>query len=170
MRKQNNKTLYVVQAATIAALYSALTYIISPLSYGITQFRFSEAMTILPLFTPAAIPGLAIGCLISNIGSSLGPVDMLFGTAATLISAIFTRKTRNIFVKKIPVLSPIFPVIFNGIFVAFEFCFFVEKDAGFSLFFATFLSVAFGELVVCYLLGIPLYFGIKKTKIFKEGV
>ena len=75
----------------------------------------------------------------------------------------------NFLFKKIPIVSPIFPVILNGIFVGIEFCFFVEKSATFSLFYATFLSVALGELVVCYLLGIPLYFGIKKTGILKGG-
>ena len=167
MGKQSSKTVYIVQAATIAALYAALTYIISPLSYGATQLRFSEALTILPVFTPAAIPGLAIGCLISNIGSPLGLADIFFGTFATLISAVLTRKTKNILVKKIPVLSPAFPVIFNSFFVGIEFCFFVEETANILLFLTTFLSVASGEFLVCYLLGIPLYFGIKKTNLFK---
>lgn len=169
MANKNSKTVYLVQSAVIAALYTALTYLVSPLSYGVTQFRFSEALTILPVFTPAAIPGLTIGCLISNIGSPFGLADLFFGTFATLISAILTRISRNILFKKIPIVSPVFPVILNGFFVGIEFCFFVEKSATFSLFFATFLSVALGELVVCYLLGIPLYFGIKKIGILKGG-
>lgn len=69
MKKMKKGTVYTVQAALIAAIYAALTYAVAPLSFGATQFRISEALTVLPVFTPAAIPGLAVGCIIANIGS-----------------------------------------------------------------------------------------------------
>ena len=84
--------LYLAQAGMIAAIYAALTYLAMALNlaYGSIQFRFSEALTILPIFTPAAVPGLAIGCLIGNLASPY-PLDLVFGTAASLIAALLTQ-------------------------------------------------------------------------------
>ena len=119
---KSQKTIYMTQAAVIAALYAILTYLAAAvnLAYGPVQFRFSEALTILPIFTPAAIPGLAIGCFISNLASPLGIVDWIFGTSATLLAAVFTRMLRKIEIKGIPVLSPLMPVIFNTVIVGLE--------------------------------------------------
>ena len=91
MKKMKKSTVYTVQGALIAAVYAALTYAVAPLSFGATQFRISEALTILPVFTPAAIPGLAIGCVIANIGSPFGPIDIVLGTLATLLSDLVQR-------------------------------------------------------------------------------
>ena len=87
---RNKKVLFVVQAALIAAIYVVLTYFISAfnLASGAIQVRISEALTVLPYFTPAAIPGLAIGCFLSNLLTGCLPIDVLFGTFATLIGAI----------------------------------------------------------------------------------
>ena len=106
---------YLAQAGMIAAIYAALTYLamLFNLAYGSIQFRFSEALTILPIFTPAAIPGLAIGCLIGNLASPY-PLDLIFGTAASLIAALLTRAVRHVRVKKIPVLAPLPPVLVNA--------------------------------------------------------
>ena len=89
--------LYLAQAGMIAAIYAALTYLAMALNlaYGSIQFRFSEALTILPIFTPAAVPGLAIGCLIGNLASPY-PLDLVFGTAASLIAALLTRAVRKV--------------------------------------------------------------------------
>ncbi len=89
----NSKTAYLTKAALIAAVYAALTYAAAAagLAYGEVQFRFSEALTVLPLFCPAAIPGLTVGCLVSNITSTINPVDMVVGTLATLCAALCTR-------------------------------------------------------------------------------
>ena len=91
----------------IAAIYAALTYLAMALNlaYGSIQFRFSEALTILPIFTPAAVPGLAIGCLIGNLASPY-PLDLVFGTAASLIAALLTRAVRKVRIKNVPVLAP----------------------------------------------------------------
>ena len=87
-------TLLLVQAAMIAALYVVLTFIANELGLAsqAVQLRFSEALTVLPYFTPAAIPGLFIGCLLSNVLTGLALPDIVFGSIATLIGAVFTRK------------------------------------------------------------------------------
>ena len=129
MKKMKKGTAYTVQAALIAAIYAALTYAVAPLSFGATQFRISEALTVLPVFTPAAIPGLAIGCIIANIGSPYGPIDILLGTVATVLAALATRLTRNIKIKNIPLLSFIFPTVFNGIIIGAEITMFTPGQA-----------------------------------------
>ena len=87
---RDKKVLFMAQAAMIAALYVALTYVFAPISFSEVQVRIAEALTILPVFTPAAIPGLFIGCLLGNImGGALVP-DILLGSLATLIGAFFT--------------------------------------------------------------------------------
>ena len=83
------------EAAAIGAIYVVLTVLFAPLSYGEVQIRFSEALTILPFFTPAAIPGLFVGCIIANLFGGAIPVDIIFGSIATLIGAVFTYKLRN---------------------------------------------------------------------------
>ena len=94
---KNKKVKFIVDAAVIAALYVVLTYLAAAfnLSSGVIQVRFSEALTILPFFTPAAIPGLFVGCIIANLLGGAIPVDIIFGSIATLIGAFFTYKLRN---------------------------------------------------------------------------
>ena len=168
MKKMKKGTAYTVQAALIATIYAALTYAVAPLSFGATQFRISEALTVLPVFTPAAIPGLAIGCIIANIGSPYGPIDILLGTVATVLAALATRLTRNIKIKNIPLLSFIFPTVFNGIIIGAEIMMFTPGQAGIVGFFTSASGVALGEIVVCYTLGILLYIGLEKSKVFKK--
>ena len=87
--------LFMAQAAMIAAIYVVVTLVVAPFAYGEVQVRISEALTILPVFTPAAVPGVFLGCLISNIlGGCILP-DIIFGSLATLIGAVFTRTLRN---------------------------------------------------------------------------
>lgn len=102
--------LYLAQAGMIAAIYAALTYLAMALNlaYGSIQFRFSEALTILPIFTPAAVPGLAIGCLIGNLASPY-PLDLVFGTAASLIAALLTRRCARCGLKTCPCSRPCRP-------------------------------------------------------------
>lgn len=168
MKKMKKGTAYTVQAALIAAIYAALTYAVAPLSFGATQFRISEALTVLPVFTPAAIPGLAVGCVIANIGSPYGPIDILLGTTATILAALMTRLTRSVKFKNIPLLSLLFPTIFNGIIIGAEIMIFTPGNAGIVGFLTSASGVALGEIVVCYTLGILLYIGLDKTKVFKK--
>lgn len=168
MNKTNQKTLYLVHSALIAALYAAVTYFCAPISFGSLQFRVSEALTILPVLSPAAIPGLTIGCLISNLSSPYGLIDIICGTAATLLAAICSRWTRNIRFKNMPLLSALFPVIFNGVIIGLEIAFLLPEGFSWMAFASIGASVAFGEVVVCYILGLPLFAALNKAKVFEN--
>ena len=162
---------FLTQAAMIAALYAVLTYAAAAvnLAYGAVQFRFSEALTVLPVFTPAAIPGLAVGCFLANLGSPLGLVDWIFGTGATLLAAVGTWMARRIQIKGVPVLAPLPPVIANVVLVGFELsCLssagtFALGNFTWAAFGASALTVGIGELVICYALGLPLLLALRKT-------
>lgn len=164
------KTVFVVQSAVIAAIYAGLTYFaaILNIAYGGIQFRFSEALTILAVFSPAAIPGLTIGCFLGNITSPYGIVDIICGTLATLIAAVLSYSTRNIKFRDLPLLSALFPVITNAVIVGLEITLFMPEGFQFQAFLISALQVGFGELVMCYGLGIPLYKVVKKTKLDKK--
>lgn len=171
MKKSTN---YLVQAALIAGLYSALTYGQNFLFPGSTsmaiQFRVSEALTLLSVFTPAAIPGLTIGCFISNIiNITVLPFDVLLGSLATFLSACAMYMLRNVKLFKLPVLSALMPAIFNGIIIGMEIeIFFIEGPFNIVSFLIQGGFVALGELCVCLLLGLPLASTINKTKIFDK--
>ena len=153
-------TKFLTQAAVIAALYAALTIFIMPLSYGVMQFRVSEAMTALPMFTPAAVPGLFVGCMLANIVSPVGLVDVVIGSAATLIAAVLTYKLRA---HKLVALIP--PVLANAFLVGGELYYFYNVD--FSLI-ACFFWVGLGEMGACYGLGYPLSLVLEKyRKVFE---
>lgn len=168
MNKQNH-TRYLVTGAVIAAMYIALTLLSNTLglAYGPIQFRVSEVLSILPVFTPAAIPGLTIGCLISNM-FSFNALDMIFGTLASLIAAVLTRISRNIKFWNIPLLSFLPPIIVNAVIVGAEISiFFLEGTPFGSGFVISFLEVGLGQAAVCLALGIPLYLALdSKRNIF----
>lgn len=155
MKKQ--KTRFIVQSALIAALYAALTYVAAALNlaYGPVQFRFSEALTVLAAFTPAAIPGLAIGCFLGNLSSPM-ILDVVLGTLATLLAAGCSYLTRNIRFKNLPLLSLLFPVIFNALIVGAEITFFLPEGFSMQGYLLNAAWVGLGELVVCYVGGVPL--------------
>ncbi len=162
----NKKTAYVTKAALIAAVYAVLTYAAAALglAYGEIQFRFSEALTILPVFCPAAIPGLTVGCVVSNVLSTVNPVDMVVGSLATLLAAITTRALRKVTVKGYPLLSMLMPVLFNGVFVGAEIAWFSGNNVFWQAFAPASLSVAAGEAAVVLVLGTLLFLLIKKNK------
>ncbi len=180
MTTTNRKVLYLAQSAVIAALYTVLTYVAAALNlaYGPVQFRFSEALTVLPVFTPAAIPGLALGCLLSNLMSPLGIVDWVFGTGATLLAAILSYMLRKICVGRVPVLSLLPPAVCNALIIGWEISCLSEAGAfHFSyfnpaVFWPNALSVGAGELAVCLVLGLPLILLLQKSgadkKIFRN--
>lgn len=170
--KTSKQVRFLAQGAVIAALYSVLTYAAAAvnLAYGPVQFRFSEALTVLPVVTPAAVPGLALGCFLSNLASPLGVVDWIFGTAATLLAALGTRAVRKVEWKEIPFLAPLPPVLANTVIVGLEVA--CLSDTGFAwenfswaAFGAGALSVGLGELAVCYALGLPLLLLLKRSKL-----
>ena len=170
MNKTKKKTVFIVQSAVIAALYAGLTYAASMmnLAYGSIQFRFSEALTILACLSPAAIPGLTIGCFLGNITSPYGIIDVICGTLATFSAAVLSYKTRNIKFKNLPLVSAFFPVITNAVIVGIEITVFMPEGFRFQAFLINAAQIAFGQLVMCYGLGLPLYNVIKKTKLDKQ--
>lgn len=158
MKAKNINVLFLTQAAMIAAIYVVITLIFAPISYGEVQIRLSEALTILPVFTPAAIPGLFIGCLISNLlGGCIIP-DILFGSLATLLGAVFTYTLR----KKSKYLAPVPPIISNMLIVPFvlRYGYQIPLPVPFLM-----LTVGIGEILSCGLLGIILYTALKKYDI-----
>ena len=167
---KKNQITALVSGAMIAAIYAAATYASAVLgiAYGQIQFRFSEALTVLSVFTPAAIPGLTIGCILGNLSSPYGIWDIVFGSVATLLAAVSARKLRKITVKGLPLLSIIMPVIFNALIVGAEITLLMPAGEGsFSVFLIAALEVGAGELAVCLLGGIPLFYAIRKTKLFR---
>lgn len=165
----NKKISYLVQGALIAALYVALTYAQELLLPGTTsmavQFRLSEALTMLAVFTPAAIPGLTLGCVIANLVSiSALPVDMIMGSAATLLATLCMYFTRNICFKKLPLVSALMPAIFNGVIIGLEIeIFFIEGPFRFTSFLIQAGLVALGELGVLFTLGLLLTAALKRN-------
>ncbi len=162
---KNKKVTYITQAAIIAALYAVLTVSQGSLFPGSTtaavQFRVSEVLNILALFTPAAIPGLTIGCIISNmqsIGQGL-PLDMIFGSLATLGSSLCMYMLRNVKVKTYPLPAMLMPAIWNGVIVGWEIeQFFIDGPFHFGDFLLQGGLVALGELGVMLVLGTILYY------------
>lgn len=159
---KNKKVLFLVQAAMIAAIYVVLTVIFAPFGFGEIQVRIAEALTILPVFTPAAIPGLFIGCLIGNIlGGAVLP-DIIFGSLATLVGAVFTYLLRN----QSKYLAPLPPIISNTIIVPFvlRYAYGINLPIPFMM-----LTVGVGEIISCGILGIIVYGALNKYRhrIFK---
>lgn len=160
----------IVKAATIATLYVLLTYLQNILFPGSTsaaiQFRASEALMMLALFSPTAIFGLTAGCCIANIFSGL-PLDILVGSFATLVAGILIYVTRNIKIKGFPMLSLLFPALCNGIIVGAEIQIFFIGGFQWISFLIQAACVFLGELAVSITLGIPFFYIISKTKIDK---
>ncbi len=172
---KTKSTVYIVQAAVIAALYAALTILQNTLLPGTAsmavQFRVAEVLTILAVFTPAAIPGLTIGCVIANISSLsvLGPYDLIFGSIASLLAAVLMYLLRSKRLFKLPVASALMPALANGIIVGFEIeFFFVEGGFHFGDFLFQGGCVALGELGVLFVLGLPLARLIEKQGFDKK--
>lgn len=152
---KNKKLVFICQAAVIAALYVVLTYVFSAFASGVIQVRVSEALTILPAFTPAAIPGLVIGCLLSNTLTGCVLLDIIFGSVATLIGALGSYALR-----RHTWLVPIPPIVSNMIIVPFVLRYAYGATDAFLFMIAT---VGAGEIISCYLLGMILYGALKKV-------
>ena len=170
MNNPSQRLRRLTQGAVIAAAYAALTYAaaLANLAYGPVQFRFSEALTVLPVLTSAAVPGLTVGCLLANIFSGYGIYDMVFGTLATLLAAVCTRLVRNVRFRGVPVLAPLPPVFFNAVIVGAEITALSPGGFAWAVFWPTAGSVGFGELVVCYVLGLPLVVAVEKNPSIKK--
>ena len=157
---KNKSIEKLAQGAVIAAVYAVLTILLPATTAGTVEFRISEAVTLLAALTPAAIPGLTVGCLLANALHGAVILDVIFDSLATLLAALMTYLTRkNIFV------AAVWPAVFNGLIIGPLLKYAYHLDAPLYI---LMLSVAGGELVICYLLGIPLAKGLQKTKAFKS--
>ena len=154
---KNKNLLFMTQAAMIAAIYVALTYLFAPISFSEIQIRIAEALTILPVFTPAAVPGLFIGCLIGNTVSGALLPDIVCGSLATLIGAFFTWKLRNAH----PFLAPVPPIVANTLVVPFvlKYAYLVDLPIPLMM-----LTVCIGEILSCGVLGLILYYALRPHK------
>ena len=158
MKKFDVKTLTI--GGAIAALYVVLTLVANAfgLASGAIQVRLSEALTILPCFTAAAVPGLTVGCILANIITGCALWDVVFGSLATLIGA-----TGTYLLRKKPLLAWIPPVLSNAIIVPIV----LQKVYGVpDSFWYLMLTVGAGEVIACGILGLLLYKALEKTKIF----
>lgn len=154
---KSNHTMLLMQAAMIAALYVVLTYIAGAmgLASSAIQVRFSEALTILPYFTPAAIPGLFIGCLLSNILTGCAIPDIIFGSIATLIAALLTCALR-----RYRWLAPVPPILANTLIIPFVLLY----AYGIRPLWLSFITVGIGEIISCGILGMLLLFVLEKYR------
>lgn len=152
----------MVYASAIAAIYVVLTLVSAAagLSGGVIQFRLSEALTVLPVFTGAAVPGLFIGCAIANLVTGALPWDVAIGSLATLIGAYLTYRFRNR-----PKLAPVFPILSNGLIVPFVLKYVYTFPGSYWYFF---LTVTARETVCCGLFGYLLYRALSRREIFKQ--
>lgn len=163
MRKFSTRDLTL--AAIAAALYAGLTLLFPGQSYGYTQLRMAEALTVLPFLFPATAPGLAVGCLIANLLSPYGPIDMVLGTFASALAAFLTMKMPSRW------LAPLPPVLCNGIIVGGMLAWYQVgfRPAFWSVFAVTFSGVALGELITCYILGLLLLHVLSKIPGLPRG-
>ena len=154
---KNKNVTFLTQGAMIAAIYVVLTLIFKPISFGEIQVRIAEALTILPLFTPAAVPGVFVGCFIANVIAGGILPDIIFGSLATLIGAVFTRKLRE----HNPVLAPIPPILANTLIVPFVlfYGYGINLPIPFMM-----LTVGIGEVLSCGVLGLILYTALKRYR------
>ena len=157
---KNKKVLFLTQAAMIAAIYVVLTIIFRPFSIGEIQVRIAEALTILPVFTPSAIPGLFIGCLIGNLLGGSVLWDVIFGSLATLIGALFTYLLRN----RSKYLAPLPPILANTVIVPFVLYYAYGVNLPIPL---MMLTVGIGEVISCGVLGMIVYTGLRKSRLFQ---
>ncbi len=167
------KTKTFTKVAMIAAIYTVLTLVLAPISYGNMQVRISEALTMLPLIYAPGIYGVTLGCFLSNILGAVmgvnptGYIDAIVGTLATFLAAYCTYKTKDIKIKNIPVLAMLMPVIFNFFFVGAELGYMFMPD---NFLLGTIINgawVALGE-IIAVILGYFLTKALDKTDIFKK--
>ena len=156
------KSLFITQAALIAAIYVVLVLIFQSTSFGPIQFRIAEALTVLPYFTPAAIPGVTIGCLLGNILGPANVFDIIFGTLATLIGAILSYLLR-----RYKYLVPIPPIVANVLIIPWvlRYAYGFEDSIPFFM-----LTVGIGEIIAVGILGTILLLALDRVKdnIFKN--
>lgn len=171
---KRTKVYKMVICAMIAAIYATISLALAPISFGAVQFRISEAMTMLPVFDPITILGVTLGCLVTNLvgfmtgANILGWLDIIFGTAATLIAAVLTWLLRDIRFKGLPVLAAIPPVLTNAVIIGLELCYLIAGEFNWPVFLANAVSVGAGQVVSCFVLGLPLVWFLQRNGLYKK--
>ncbi|MCI8406223.1 MAG: QueT transporter family protein [Oscillospiraceae bacterium] len=174
----SKRTRKLTQTAMLAGLYAAITFATFFMSFGAIQFRVSEALTILPVFTATAVPGLSLGCALANLVgffagvNPTGWLDAVFGTSATLLAALLTRRLgKDGPLWRKCLLAPLPPVLLNALIVGLELAF-AFGPMNLPGFLSYALSVGIGQAVICYGLGVPLLLALSRKalyqKIFRE--
>ena len=163
----------ITTAAVIAAAYAAVTYVTAGLglAYGAVQFRIAEAFFVFTAFTPSAAVGLTLGCALANLFSPYGLIDITLGAAATLISCIITRFLFLRFKKSAVFFTPLVPTLVNALAVGAEIAYLTAPSTSSAfgdMFFITAAQVGAGEAAVCFALGIPLFYLVKRIKLFER--
>lgn len=151
--KKKSKIRFIVEAAVIGAIYAVITLLFAPISYGMFQLRISEALTILPALTFSAVPGLFVGCLAANILGGNGPLDIIFGSLATLTAAYLSYKMPK------KSLVPLPPIIVNALVIGIILSIILEMPLYLTVFW-----VGAGQAAACYGLGYPLLLKLNKYK------
>lgn len=151
----------IALSGVIAAVYAVLSLFSSVfgIAYGPIQCRFSEALTVLPFFFPEAVPGLFIGCVVTNLMSTVGPLDLIFGSLATLLAALWTRRMPSKW------LAPLPPVVCNAVIVGAMIAWYEVgfTEAFWGMFAFNALTVGIGEAIACYVLGLLLLQVVSRT-------
>ena len=152
-------------SGVIAALYAALSLVSTAmgLGFGTVQLRLSEALCVLPILFPEAVPGLAVGCLVTNLLSPYGAADLIFGTLATLLAAVLTRRIRR------RALAPLPTILCNAVIVGALLGYVGAQEGVFwTLFALNAFTVGLGEALVTYILGLPLLRWIEKAPALRQ--
>ena len=160
--QNGDKIRYLVVTGVIAGLYTTLTLVLAPISYGMVQCRLSEALTVLAAYTPAAIPGLTIGCVFANLLGGSQPLDIVVGSFATFLAAWLSYRLRNIRFGGLPILSTIPPVVCNAVIIGVEMTLLMGPRT-FTTLFLWMGWVGLGQLVACVGGGLLLAYSFKKT-------
>lgn len=174
MNMRNKTVKSMATAAMVAALYFALSLPFLALNFGAVQLRVSEALTLLPVFSTNPVVGLTLGCVLVNTlgavtgANILGPLDIIFGSAATLLAGFLSYRLRDIRWKDLPLLSALAPVLINGIVVGLELTLVISGGFNLNIFLINFAQVAFGEAIACYVLGLPLVHALERTGVSQK--
>ncbi|MGG7163897.1 QueT transporter family protein [Clostridium ihumii] len=160
-----NKTKKIAFSALLAAIYATLTVGLNFMSYGPIQFRIAEGLTVLPYFSPYAIVGLFLGCVLSNIISPMGIPDLIFGSIATLLGAYLTYKIGKSNLKHKKLLAPLPPVLINALIIGTMLKVLYVQNVPLVL---NMLYVGLGQLICCYGVGLPIMSFIEKNSYVKK--
>ena len=160
-------TRRIAYSGAVAALYAGVTIALAPISYGPVQFRISEVLCILPFFFPWSSWGLFIGCIIADLLSSYGIADIIFGSAATLISSLIVARLGARGGTGARICAVCMPPLFNGLLIGGVIAYMTSPGAFFASLIINGASVALGEAAVMFILALPLSFLFPKTALYR---